>query len=588
MNAVLTNKNATNYRGRSEERMNQWFLNEGYTKDQVESIQLEIRKGGFRDLHQNIEKTAGMLIEALSQEILAPVEQEETEADDDLVDFAFNHLRGIFGKHIHEAMLRAGRYLVRTFFGTYENARDWKKIRNQSFRRLEKKLNEGPGNAPKKTWIYDAIKLAVDDHYFRSIQFRTYGQLGHSQKVLLTHVKNVQRKQALATEAFDKGHTVKKLRARIKETKPPGKKGKTSRCNHRDWTEPKNNVSFCTGCENDCIYCYGRYFADRRNQCDPDVWAKMQIRDDDVGKGRKLHDGLVGFPSTHDILPSNLDASLVVLGKLLRAGNQVLIISKPRLDCIKRICSACEFFKDKIIFRFTIGAMDDGILGFWEPGAPQYKERRVCLAYARNRGFQTSVSMEPMLDTENIDTLIRDLKPLVSDKIWLGIMDYMGWIKTRVSAPFEGEVKRIEKGQSPEKLLEIYRKYIDDPVIEWKELARKRFSNIKGLQIPLEGNGVARFETVTGLHVATGYTRVVVGGRGPYVEFQPAQIIEKNLHKPEQRHVYFDEWRSNDDSNVMVYDQKRTVAYADYKVGKFYISPTDLLCDGQPAWEKDA
>jgi hypothetical protein len=31
--------------------------------------------------------------------------------------------------------------------------------------------------------------------------------------------------------------------------------------------------------------------------------------------------------------------------------------------------------------------------------------------------------------------------------------------------------------------------------------------------------------------------------------------------------------------NVMLYFQKRTVAYADYKVGLCYISPFDLLRD---------
>ena len=29
------------------------------------------------------------------------------------------------------------------------------------------------------------------------------------------------------------------------------------------------------------------------------------------------------------------------------------------------------------------------------------------------------------------------------------------------------------------------------------------------------------FEASTGLHVATGYTRIVIGGRGPYIEFLP-------------------------------------------------------------------
>ena len=34
------------------------------------------------------------------------------------------------------------------------------------------------------------------------------------------------------------------------------------------------------------------------------------------------------------------------------------------------------------------------------------------------------------------------------------------------------------------------------------------------LRIPPQGNDYTRFETKTGLHVATGYTRVVIGERG--------------------------------------------------------------------------
>ena len=42
------------------------------------------------------------------------------------------------------------------------------------------------------------------------------------------------------------------------------------------------------------------------------------------------------------------------------------------------------------------------------------------------------------------------------------------------------------------------------------------------------------------------------------------------------------EWRTRDQSNVKVYDQKRTVEYADYKVGLFYISAFDLFVGGEP------
>ena len=41
------------------------------------------------------------------------------------------------------------------------------------------------------------------------------------------------------------------------------------------------------------------------------------------------------------------------------------------------------------------------------------------------------------------------------------------------------------------------------------------------------------------------------------------------------------EWRTKDQSNVKVYEQKRSVDYADYKVGLFYISPFDLFIEGE-------
>jgi len=227
MNAVRTDDNADNYRGRSEAGMNQWFRNQEYPLEKVESIQLEIRKGGFRDLHHNIEKTAGILIEALSQDILFPDIQDETEADEYLVDLAYNHLRGIFAKHINQAMLQAGQYLVRTFFGTYEKARKWKKIREQSFNRLEERLNNGAGDAPKKTWIYDAVRVAVDDHFFRlegGQIFRAYGKLGHSHKVRLAYVRQPEIKNKLIEEVADQVErkrpvSDKKLRKRIAEEK---------------------------------------------------------------------------------------------------------------------------------------------------------------------------------------------------------------------------------------------------------------------------------------------------------------------------------------------------------------------------------
>jgi len=118
----------------------------------------------------------------------------------------------------------------------------------------------------------------------------------------------------------------------------------------------------------------------------------------------------------------------------------------------------------------------------------------------------------------------------------------------------------------------------------------------KRLRIPLSGDDNTRFETGTGLHVATGYTRVVIGGRGPYIEFLPGHLIWDSLHIPDEEkfrlehpwkdRAFYVEWRTKDQSNVKVYDQKRTVDYADYKVGLFYISPFDLFVEGETVISK--
>ena len=101
-----------------------------------------------------------------------------------------------------------------------------------------------------------------------------------------------------------------------------------------------------------------------------DEWANPQLRQKEVAKKRRKAKGRIMFPTSHDITPQFLDHCVTVLRKLLAAGNEVLIVTKPHLDCIERLCRELAEYREKIVFRFTIGAMDDELLRFWEPGAP--------------------------------------------------------------------------------------------------------------------------------------------------------------------------------------------------------------------------
>jgi hypothetical protein len=92
-------------------------------------------------------------------------------------------------------MVEAGRYLIKMFYDdNYEFARLKKRVKKESLRQLILKLQENSGDAPSKTWIYDAVKLAVDEHDLKT--FPTYGKLRLSQKLLLTHVKDDGEKRA--------------------------------------------------------------------------------------------------------------------------------------------------------------------------------------------------------------------------------------------------------------------------------------------------------------------------------------------------------------------------------------------------------
>jgi hypothetical protein len=80
---------------------------------------------------------------------------------------------------------------------------------------------------------------------------------------------------------------------------------------------------------------------------------------------------------------------------------------------------------------------------------------------------------------------------------------------------------------------------------------------------------------------ANGFIRIVHGGRGDYVEFSEEQLVSKRQFSV----PFLEEWRATSGiayyieyryHGVKVYFQKRTVNYADYKVGYYYVSPVDL------------
>lgn len=103
----------------------------------------------------------------------------------------------------------------------------------------------------------------------------------------------------------------------------------------------------------------------------------------------------------------------------------------------------------------------------------------------------------------------------------------------------------------------------------------------------VSGNDVL-LETVSGTVIANGYTRIVIGDYGAFVEIDSSQIRMSELHVKEGQayriedpryaeHVKYLWYTANDRSDVKVYLQKRAVEYADYKPGMIYISVYEVF-----------
>ena len=250
----------------------------------------------------------------------------------------------------------------------------------------------------------------------------------------------------------------------------------------QEWAKYSENC--IKGCSHDCKYCYAKSNAGRFKRNTIGGWKNEVVKLDKVSKGFHKREGTIMFPTTRDITPVHLDECISFLGKMLRPGNDILVVSKPHLDCIKEICDQFPQYKDHILFRFTIGSSDSAILKFWEPGAPDFMERLDSLKYAFDRGYKTSVSCEPMLD-RNIDQVVELVSPYVTDSIWLGKMNHLN---TRLSLNgFKDQdtlrrAKELMDTQSDERIWGIYNRYKDNPQVKWKESIKK----VVGLEIPVE------------------------------------------------------------------------------------------------------
>ena len=236
-----------------------------------------------------------------------------------------------------------------------------------------------------------------------------------------------------------------------------------------EWSEKNFNIG--KGCSCDCLYCYARWMAMFYKRIrNHEEWVYERYTDNAFKAHFPLEPGVIMFPSTHNLSMFYLQRALPVLKSMLAAGNHVLIVTKPELEVIRVLVGNLSRYRDQILFRFTIGSLDEGLTRLWEPGASAPCERLEALSYAYAAGYQTSISIEPMLvGVEDALKVVEAVSSCVTETVWIGKMKC---IKRRViicTVEIREAVELVKRQQSDIEILRLYNELKSNEKIRWKD-----------------------------------------------------------------------------------------------------------------------
>lgn len=152
-------------------------------------------------------------------------------------------------------------------------------------------------------------------------------------------------------------------------------------------------------------------------------------------------------------------------------------------------------------------------------------------------------------------------------------------MKHKISETGVRMLKYQEQLANEYKYKPIPRTFFKDVRAEFKE-ALPEWCNVSGDTIPLE--------TANGTVIANGYSRIVIGDYGAFIEFSRVQAYMRRLKIKEGQayrvedpryaeHVKYLWLTADDGSDVKVYEQKRPVEYADYMPGMLYVSVYEVF-----------
>lgn len=143
---------------------------------------------------------------------------------------------------------------------------------------------------------------------------------------------------------------------------------------------------------------------------------------------------------------------------------------------------------------------------------------------------------------------------------------------------------------TPEKMLKIqeklgkkYKHQALDPILSSK------YRNLYAVELPkefkkhMDGDDTPLYSP-KGIQISTGWNRIIIGDYGAFLEITPKQILLENLkcakgqeyrfnNEKYSAHTKFNWLTTKDDSYIKIYEQKKSLEYAEYRANMLYVSP---------------
>ena len=194
---------------------------------------------------------------------------------------------------------------------------------------------------------------------------------------------------------------------------------------------------------------------------------------------------VVMYPSMHDLIYEGMNEHLwYIKNRLIPLKDAtILLVSKGDFRVIKEMSSELAEYKSKIIWRLTITTNDQKELSdFFESNAPPYNERIKSLKYLEEKGFRTSISIEPLLPPKNKEMpfgeieFVNSLSKITNGDIWIGLMNHIPKKRYNGRDITELESKhfsRIENFYDIEWIEKMVHTYYKNKQIYWKDSIKK-------------------------------------------------------------------------------------------------------------------